>query len=235
MNNTGIGGGLQDMDSTACLLEGASPCRFPRFSAPAHTTRAARRPIMASARVAIDLPDRDRLLSLSTEDAEEFGAVIRSAWALFLRCYTGQDDVTFGFQHHGTPEPIIARLALDDSVSVAATIERAKKGFSGSVTPVPVDTLRSRDRPLFDTAIVLWGFSKTSESSRVLAAVSLILLFIIIQNSGRRRHQQHMLTCKIQSDSPTPKAATPGQTQPDQHQLLFRMEPKSARHALSAG
>lgn len=166
------------MDSTGAISDsamyptGLTPCRFPRFSRPAIDTAAARRPI-ATARVAVE--QADKLLALSTTDPDGLGAVLRTAWALLLRCYTGQDDVSFGFQRGGddTGEPIVARFVLDDSASVAETVGRAKTELlAGNLSPPPAGLVRSGDHALFDTAVALWGFTETLAPCQVLAPVS---------------------------------------------------------------
>jgi hypothetical protein len=150
-------------------VTGLAPCRFPPFSRPAKDAAAACRPI-ASARVAVE--QTETLLELSTTDSDKLGAVLRTAWALLLRCYTGQDDVSFGFQCDGNDsgEPVIARFLLDDSATVAETVGRAKTALTGHL-PVATEHVRSRDRPLFDTAVVMWGFTKTTMQCHVLAPV----------------------------------------------------------------
>ena len=165
-------------------LQGLAPCRFPRFShlpqtlngasgAPTRnaTTAATRRPI-GNARVAFDQPVADELVSLSSRDPESVGAVLRTAWALLLRCYTGQDDVSFACQLMNEPgigEPVVVRFLLDDSASVAETIERTKSELAAGILP-PVaravsatsENVDANNHKLFDTAVVLWGVSKAA-------------------------------------------------------------------------
>lgn len=170
------------MNSTAAFngweayLKGLTPCRFPRFSRPANDTTNGPRQV-ASARVSVE--QADRLLSLSTTDPEELSAVLRTAWALLLRCYTGQDDVSFSFQHGGdvAGEPIVARFLLEDSATVADTVGRAKTDLAGDLPPVPTRLIRSGDsgQLLVDTAVVLWSFTKTSAPCRILEPVCLFL------------------------------------------------------------
>ncbi|KAK4150585.1 non-ribosomal peptide synthetase [Chaetomidium leptoderma] len=164
------------MNSTAAVndwetyLKGLTPCRFPRFSRPAKDTAAPLRQI-SSARVNVE--QADKLLALSTTDPDGLGAVLRTTWALLLRCYTGQDDVSFSFQRGGdvTRDPVVARFLLDDSESVAGTVGLAKTDLAGDLPPVPTRLLRSTDsdHPMFDTAIVLWNFTKPSAPCQMLA------------------------------------------------------------------
>ncbi|KAK4176926.1 hypothetical protein QBC36DRAFT_141688 [Triangularia setosa] len=153
----------------AAYLTGVAPCRFPLFSRSAKSETAPKRqPIASTTRVPVEQEDREKLLELSrAADRDGLGAVLRTAWAVLLRCYTGQDDVTFGFQGD-TPHPVVARFCLDDAASVSATLEHAKADFAKHLPPVPADLIRSGDHPLFDTSVVLWGLSKSSAPRRVL-------------------------------------------------------------------
>jgi len=170
------------MDSTTAFngwetyLKGLTPCRFPRFSRRGNDITAGSRQV-ASVRVSVE--QADRLLALSTTDPDRFGAVLRTAWALLLRCYTGQDDVSFGFQHSGdlAGGSTVARFLLDDSASVAGTVGCAKADLAGDLPPVPTRLISSGEsgQPLFDTAVVLWSFTKTSAPCQVLAPVRIPL------------------------------------------------------------
>jgi hypothetical protein len=119
----------------------------------------------------VSINEAQRLLALSTTDADALGAVLRISWALLLRSYTGQDDVSFGFQHHNGDA--VARFLLDDSASVAEALERAKADLAGDLPPVPTWMIRSGDSglPLFDTAVVLWNLTKTPGPCHVLGPV----------------------------------------------------------------
>lgn len=153
-------------------LKGMTPCRFPRFRRPGREPTALARQV-SSTRVNVE--QADRLLELSTTDPEGLGAVLRTAWALLLRCYTGQDDISFAFQHGGdvAGEPIVARFLLDDSASVGGTVGRAKVEHGRDLPPVPTRLLRSghSDGPLIDTALVVWSFTKRSTPCQVLEPV----------------------------------------------------------------
>ncbi|KAK3368413.1 non-ribosomal peptide synthetase [Podospora didyma] len=146
----------------AAYLTGATPCRFPRFSRP--VDEATRRPIM-SARVDIEMADTAKLLSLSTTtDPDGLIVVLQAAWALLLHCYTGQDDVSFGFQHN-TADPIVARFVLNDCVTVTDAVGHAKANMelASRLPPLPAELSHPTGKqPLFDTAMVLWGFGSTT-------------------------------------------------------------------------
>lgn len=148
-----------------------------------NTAAAARRPF-ALARVAIEQPVTDKLLKLSATDPDDLVAVLGAAWALLLRCYTGQDDVSFGFERAGDvtgAEPVLAHFLLDDSASVAGTVDHAKTELAGDRTsppsppiatsPVPVP---AGDHPVPNTTLALWGFAPTAglDHSQILAPVT---------------------------------------------------------------
>ncbi len=149
-------------------LTGATPCRFPRFGRP---TEDAGSDARQTASVQVKVAEAERLLGLSATDADGLGAVLRTAWALLLRCYSGQDELVFGFSRPGGDA--VARFLLDDSVHVAAVVENAKTDLPGDLPPVPDQLIRSGDSglPLFDTAVVLWNSSETSGPHHVLAPV----------------------------------------------------------------
>lgn len=171
MNPTG---NITDMNMDwAAYLTGVAPCRFPPFSRSAKSETAPnRQPIASTTRVPVEQEDREKLLELSrAEDRDGLGAVLRTAWAVLLRCYTGQDDVTFGFQGD-TPHPVVARFCLDDAASVSVTVERAKADFAKHLPPVPAELIRAGDHPLFDTSVVLWGLPRSSAPRRVMPLVS---------------------------------------------------------------
>lgn len=171
------------MDSTTVIndwdtyLEGVTPCRFPRFSRPANEDAAAFPPIqqISSAPVNVEQADEDKVLAQSATNPDGLGAVLRTAWALLLRCYTGQDDVCFNYQHSGdvAGDPIVVRFLLNDSASVAGTVDRARAELAGDLPPIPTRFLRSghSDHPAFDTALVMWGFTKGSAPCKVLNLV----------------------------------------------------------------
>ncbi|KAK4124725.1 non-ribosomal peptide synthetase [Parathielavia appendiculata] len=161
------------MDSTTkatnwdTYLKGLTPCRFPRFSRVNQTAGSSHK--LSATRINVE--QADKLLAL---DAYELGAVLRAAWAVLLRCYTGQDDVSFSFQHGGDGDggniaggPVVARFLLDDGASVAGIVGRAKAEVPGDLPLVSTERLRpggGSDRSFFDTAVVLWNF-KTERSA----------------------------------------------------------------------
>jgi hypothetical protein len=132
--------GINDWET---YLEALTPCRFPRFARVSDDTSTLPR---KTSSVRVDVQQAEKLRELSTTDPDELAAVIRTAWALLLRCYTGQDDVSFEFRPGGggiTREPIVARFL--------------RTGNS--------------DLPIFDTSVVLWSLTAGSTPCPVLTPV----------------------------------------------------------------
>lgn len=126
------------------------PCRFPPFSravADANTNGVGRQ--MAAARVVISEQQAEKLHSMVADhsNGDSLGTLLRATWALVLGCYTGQDDVCFGF-HPGGDDPcnvLVARFTLDNTTTTSEILDRAKTG------PNP------GNQASFDTAVIVWG------------------------------------------------------------------------------
>ena len=150
---------------------GFTPCRFPTFHCPDQAVAASPRQIGS---VRITLEQASKLLELSNTDEHELGAVLGTAWALLLQCYTGQDDVSFGFQHggEGTIGPVVARFLLSGAASVVETVSRAKiHVFSRPRVSTAALGSGNADHPPVDTAVVLWTFTKASAPCPILPSV----------------------------------------------------------------
>lgn len=78
-------------------MEQLIPCYFPSFSV--STTQA--RHLESSS---LTLSDRDAGQLVSAASTHTLDALFRTAWALVLRCYTGSDEVCFGYQSSGRQE-----------------------------------------------------------------------------------------------------------------------------------
>ena len=124
-----------------------APCRFPRFNRSVTDTVGGKGRV-SSARVTVQ--QAEKLIALSKTDPDEFGALLRAAWALLLRCYTGQDDVSFGFCAGGDdPCSSLACFALSDDAAVSEILGSAKTG--------PIANAVKSDKS--DTGIVVWTAS----------------------------------------------------------------------------
>lgn len=150
-------------------------CQFPRLG-----TGDGRSKRSMSLRVTLE--HGQKLQQLSVSDEAALPSLLRVAWALLLRCYTGLDHVCFGYQETGpgtvgiNGPPIsgplngmhVAHFTMDDMVSVADTLEKAKgECISGLPHQNLVPSGRTRDpgssdSQLFDTAVVLRNFSDSA-------------------------------------------------------------------------
>lgn len=168
-------------------LRGLTPCHFPRFGRPNTDSDSAR---IESAPVQIDSAREDAALQqLSVDDVDGLGAVLAVAWALLLRCYTGQDDTCFAFEHafaavghdddgdrNGNRKgPQVARVAVaDDAGTLAGVVERAKTELAGCWTRAPhrFVAAENSDLSMLDSAVVLWSSAGRSTPCPVLTPVS---------------------------------------------------------------
>lgn len=163
----------------AAYLNGLAPCRFGRGShshshSHSHNQATTRRAVSMSARVQVE-PVR------VAGGAEELAAVLRTSWALLLRCYTGQDDVGFWFQCGGgsagsagsaaTRPPVVARFCLDDSASISGAVQRSRVELAGDLPRLPEHLVQAGGEPLLDSSVVVWEVDDKARSCPVLPAV----------------------------------------------------------------
>jgi non-ribosomal peptide synthetase component F len=146
-------GPVTDWDT---YLTGSTPCLMSRLNGPskAGTGTTIGALTMRSTNVTAGLPGK--LQALAKADHCELAALLRTAWAVLLRCYTGQDDVSFGFQD-GTDDMAIARFIFSDSSTVSETVQRTKAELTGPLPHLPPGHVSpTGDRPpRFDTAVVV--------------------------------------------------------------------------------
>lgn len=154
------------------------PCLFPSFG---RRPNAANSRKVSSARV--NFERADTLVSLMAIDPDGLGALLRTAWALLLGCYTGQDDVSFGFQliGNGPGYSISTRLRLDDSASVAQMLSHAKAQLA-TRDANPASRPQPGSPDSFDTAIVLWFLTQLSTPFQAPVPVRIAFIY-----SPRRR------------------------------------------------
>lgn len=164
----------------ASYLAESEPCQFPRLG----TSVDGPKRLMS---LKVNLAYVHKLQQLSTDEAS-LPSLLRVAWGLLLWCYTGLNDVCFGYQETepgtvGDERPRIsgplngmpvARFTVDDKVSVADIFEKAKGEYISGLpyqNSVPSGTIkdsRSSGRQLFDTAVVLRKFSNTAASNNTV-------------------------------------------------------------------
>lgn len=161
---------------TSYLAE-SEPCQFPRLGT---AVDGPKRPM--SFRVDVEHVQLLRQRSMSDEAA--LPSLLHVAWGLLLRCYTGLDDVCFGYQEvglntAGNRQPTIsgpltgmpaARFTVDDQISVADALEKARGEYISGLPyqdslPSEKEDSGSSWRQLFDTAVVIRRSSNTAASN----------------------------------------------------------------------
>lgn len=132
--------------------------------------------------IRVNTEKQQELQQLSVLDEASLPSLFRTAWGLLLRCYTGQDDVCFDYQEsgafnsangepapsHTSPVMLVARLILDDTMSLAKTLEKSRGEYKSTLlcqSSVASTAIQNSERQLFDTAVVLRAFSNSAVSN----------------------------------------------------------------------
>lgn len=159
-------------------------CQFPPFSRMGANDGVGPCRQMAAAPVVISSAHAEKLhAAMTTGDESRLGAaLLQATWATVLCCYTGQDDVCFGF-HPGGDDPcnvLVARFTLDRSDSDTTTttseiLDRAKTG--PSLIPIPTTSPGNQESASFDTAVIVWG----ARDPEVASFNSLVCFFLPLQ------------------------------------------------------
>lgn len=165
----------------AAYLADAEPCRFPPFE---NDNDGPKRPLSVSVE-----PDQlQELQKLSRQDGEILSSVLRTAWALVLRCYIGLEDVSFGYHEtkrsisvdgtcQGTETPLglpIARMRLEESASLIDLVKNAKDDYARAIPyqhEMPAEVSKAShlsERPLFNTAVLLRHYSNIPSSDEIV-------------------------------------------------------------------
>jgi hypothetical protein len=165
----------------ASYLAESEPCQFPRLGAGIDGSKRAMS-------IRVNLEHLQRLQQLAVSEEAALPSLLRVAWGLLLRCYTGLDDVCFGYQEPGTgtagnERPRIsasingmpaARFTVDGMVSVADALERVKGEYISGLphqNSAPSSTTKDSwwsEHQLFDTAVVLRRSSNATASKNTI-------------------------------------------------------------------
>lgn len=118
----------------------ASQMRACHFPATGRHWDASKRPLS----VRIDLQHRELLREICNVNgnAEAATSVMCAAWALTLRCYTGLDEVCFGFEETGRSDcALLAPTTVVASIDTKYTLKRLVELCSGEqcLCTEPVD------------------------------------------------------------------------------------------------
>lgn len=92
----------------------------------------------------LELENAARLRNLGTGDEASFNDMLCTAWGLLLRCYTGQDDVSFSFRQDTVHAMVsnatvprghqsTVRMTFDEQESLATCVVRAKNSYADDV------------------------------------------------------------------------------------------------------
>jgi hypothetical protein len=89
----------------------------------------------------VKMEELSKLSKLAKASKDDFQSMLQAAWALVLRCYTGQDEICFGYQEcadsimkaidvggkEGQRAVSVVSLNLDDGATIWETYESMKK------------------------------------------------------------------------------------------------------------
>lgn len=113
----------------------ATPCKLPLLDGEKTTgTR------LLSIETEFELAERFQ--GLGSRDTESFSNLLWAAWGLLLRCFTGQDKISFHFLRNGiddrVSDPAVSRtfqstvrMVFDEQDSLATCYAKAKDGYDG--------------------------------------------------------------------------------------------------------
>jgi hypothetical protein len=122
MSATNINGTMEATNSQIDFSSSGNTCNFPQFK----TTCCEEQP----ATVDVELKNPACLQELLLKDPTAFPIALKAAWALVLGCYTGQDDVSFGYQESRNLELIsaltLAKITLNKATSIAHMTEEMR-------------------------------------------------------------------------------------------------------------
>ena len=151
------------------LLEEVPPCHFPRYGSGTNDQEE----VLA---VDVKLEQLVKLQNLAAAGAGELESVLQTAWALLLRCYTGIDEVCFGYQEsrseaqgngfaNGAGDEVfdmpLVRMSFEDGTQISKSVGMARRAYSQELRSLAPgqkrshNPLSSRERQLFNTTVVL--------------------------------------------------------------------------------
>ncbi|KAK2871711.1 NRPS, partial [Arthroderma sp. PD_2] len=148
-------------------LAGLSPCHFPRLGAAATGPK---RPMT----IKVNLDQTQGLKELCESNTVALPVALRAAWSLVLRCYTGSEDVCFGYQDATSTSVLpVARLAFEDDTLLSELIESAQTEYENSLPfhdHVPADVAGSKESRLYNTILSFRSAAKPGTTPAPRAA-----------------------------------------------------------------
>lgn len=187
MNFPGKSGAIGDPET--CHAPTKNACRFPRFSRPvgsssagdAHTSAGAHPTESTRMTAAVMVSEAEKLAALLPSPSpkepggsgtDDLAAVLRAAWAVLLRCYTGQDDVGFAFcpcgddPCSGRGELLAARFAFGHPTAVSDLVGGAK-----------TETTAGTEAGVFDTAVIVTNSTPRGNVQNLVRTVTRLKKF----------------------------------------------------------
>ena len=149
-------------------LADLGPCRFPHFDGEIDGPK---RPLSTN----VEVRHKQELQRLAAKDAETLPSILRTAWALVLRCYTGLEDVCFGYRETGTDSAVeiaqklversegmsIVRMNFEEAIVLVKLLDEAKDDYVKGRRYQYYQPAEASNRPtsvkqqLFNTAVLL--------------------------------------------------------------------------------
>lgn len=118
------------------------------------------RPRLTTIEFGLEDEDVESLKNFSMGDAAFFNSVLCTAWGLILRCYTGQDRISFHVLQDNGDKPVIKstgsgshrstfQMEFSEQESLSSCVARAKDGYAinGLGSPSSVATLSDSRSP----------------------------------------------------------------------------------------
>jgi hypothetical protein len=159
-----------DMEGSAyktSYLDGAIPCQFPRLETNTDDTAQ-----FTATHVAV--ADGERLRFLFAKDPELARTTISLAWALLVRTYTGQDDVSFAYMDTKNGESMVdipvLRVSFEEGALLRDPLDKIRQ--SEALGPQCISSVSLAH--LCNTALIFDNFVRVDSKEGTTRPLSLI-------------------------------------------------------------
>ncbi len=167
------------LEYRAAYLANIEACHFPTFGS---EIESAKRRLSTK----VPLLHATDIEKLATDSGLTLPSLLRAAWGLVLRCYTGKDDVCFGYLETGRNNPVdgahktaenyagmaIVRMLFDEAISLNEIVEKSQEDYVKGLpyhhfltADNPTDA-RPKERQLFNTALMLRNDLNTATAAK---------------------------------------------------------------------
>ena len=109
----------QNSSCTAVVASEAEPCKLPLLDGEPNGTP-------ETITTEVELLNASRIHEVCRQDRPLLYGMICTAWALLLRCYTGQDHVTFEYQHSMKPKAPLLCMIFDEEATLTDCVKKAE-------------------------------------------------------------------------------------------------------------